>query len=86
LNNQKAPLSEGEKKCHNLNSMKLKSNEIHPSLKKSDLPSAMLLYGQEQGLIQTQIQWLRQHIIKDEGGLILIWRLFFRGIWMKKDF
>ncbi|MBF0357038.1 MAG: DNA polymerase III subunit delta [Magnetococcales bacterium] len=46
----------------------MKATEISSSLKKSPLPPAILLYGQEQGLIVKQVEQLRKLIIKDESA------------------
>jgi DNA polymerase III subunit delta len=48
--------------------MKLKSTEINARLQKAEPPSAILLYGQEQGLITKQVEILRNQVIKDPGA------------------
>ncbi len=48
--------------------MKMKATEISSGLKKPPLPPAILLYGQEQGLIAKQVEQLQKLVIKDESA------------------
>ena len=72
-------LSENEKECHNSIIMKLKSNEIDQRLKKEEPPPAILLYGQEQGLINKQVKSLYSLVIQEEGGADFDAETFFAG-------
>ncbi|MBF0381737.1 MAG: DNA polymerase III subunit delta [Magnetococcales bacterium] len=48
--------------------MKLKANEIESRIRDGALPSAILLYGQEQGLIVSQIAQLQKSVISDPSA------------------
>jgi DNA polymerase III subunit delta len=59
--------------------MKLKSDEITARLQNGPLPPAILLYGQEQGLITKEGVRLRKQVIKDEGASDFDAETFFSG-------
>ncbi|MBF0455126.1 MAG: DNA polymerase III subunit delta [Magnetococcales bacterium] len=59
--------------------MKLKSNEIEGRLQNSPPPPAILLFGQEQGLIAKQVALLQSRIIKEESEADFDREIFFAG-------
>jgi DNA polymerase III subunit delta len=48
--------------------MKLKTTDIESQLRDGTLPPAVLLYGQEQGLIENQVEQLQKLVITDPGA------------------
>ncbi|MBF0445051.1 MAG: DNA polymerase III subunit delta [Magnetococcales bacterium] len=57
--------------------MKLKTTEIDSRLRNGTLPPAVLLYGQEQGLIVNQVEQLQKLVITDPGAADFDAEIFF---------